>query len=135
MSLIEFIEWIDVTSTFSSILVNYFYWIMMRWYFFTYIVLINYFIINTNTRLCISLFLQSDECIKWTFGLNVDTRKVLVSHNIITFWCIHIIRFATVDVSVNSSTYPILRNEQHLCSLFPSWQCKRHNYFFYLFVK
>ena len=45
---------------------------------------INNFIIDTNNWLCISFFLEINEFIKWTFGLNFDTRKVWIYYNIIT---------------------------------------------------
>ena len=81
---------------------------MMRWYLFTYIVLVNYFIIGTNTWLCICLFLQINHCIKWTVILNVPTREVWISYSI-TVWCIKIILFVTVDVWFNSSISTIIR--------------------------
>ena len=37
-------------------MINYLCWIFMRWYFFTYIAFLNYFIIDTNTWLYISFF-------------------------------------------------------------------------------
>ena len=103
----------------------------MRWFFFTYVVFVNYFIIDTNTWLCICLFLKSDECIKWTVILNIYMRKVWISYNIITVWCIQIIWFDIVDVWVNSSTSPLLRNVKNIPLLFPYWQRKNHNYLFY----
>ena len=125
-SCIEYIISIVITC-----LINYFYWISIIWYPFTYIVFINCFIINTNTWLCISLFLQSNERIKWTFGMNADTRKVLIPYNIITIWCIQIIWFTTVDVWVNSNTYPLPRLVWNLPPLFIYWQRKHHFYLFY----
>ena len=79
-------------------MINDFYWIMLRWYFFNYIVFIYYLIIDTNNWLCISFFLQSNWCIKWTFGLKVDTRKVWIFYIIINVLCIKTIWFATFDV-------------------------------------
>ena len=91
-------------------MINYFCWILMRWYFFTYIAFIPSFIIDTNNWIYISFFFQSNECIKGTFGINIDTRKVQIYYNIITVWCIRIIWFAAFDVWVNSSTSPLIRN-------------------------
>ena len=112
-------------------MVNYFYWILMILYFFTYIVVINDFMIDTNNGLYISSFLQNNEYIKWTFGLTVDTRRVWISYNIISVWYIQTIWFATADVWVNSITSPLCINVWHLPSLFPHWQRKHHNYLFY----
>ena len=78
----------------------------------------------------VSIFLQINDCIKRTAVLNVDSRKVWIYHNIITIWCIKIILFYAVDVWVNSSTSPLLRNVQNLPSLFSSWRRKRYNYLF-----
>ena len=99
----------------------------MRWYFFTWIVFVRYLIIDTNTWICISFFLKYNDCIKVTFGMDIDTRKVWTSYNIITVLCIQVIWFATVDVWVNSITYPLLRNVWNIPSLFPSWQHKHHD--------
>ena len=95
--------------------------------FFTWIVFVCYLIIGTNTWICISFFLKYNECIKGSFGMYIDTRKVWTSYNIITVWCIKVILFSTVNVWVNSSTYPLLRNVWNLPSLFPSWQHKHHD--------
>ena len=95
-------------------IINYFLLIMMRWYFFTYIYFIHYFIVDTNTWIYLRLFLQSNYCFKWTFGLNVDMRKVWISYNIIPVWCIIIIWFYIVDVWVNISTYILFWNVIHL---------------------
>ena len=51
----------------------------MIWYLFIYIVFIRYYIIDNNTWLCINFFLQTNECIKVTFGLYIDTWKVWIS--------------------------------------------------------
>ena len=85
-------------------MINEFCWIMTRWYFFTHIVFINDLIIDTNNWLCISFCFQSNECIKCTFGLNIDMRDFLIYYNIITFWCIQMIWSADFDVWVNSDT-------------------------------
>ena len=111
-------------------IINYFLLIMMRWYFFTYIYFIHYFIVDTNTWIYLRLFLQSNYCFKLTFGLNVDMRKVWISYNIITVWCIIIIWFYIVDVWVNISTSPLLRLGKNLPAMFYSWRRKRHNYLF-----
>ena len=110
---------------------NYFFRILLRWYWFNCIVFVHYFIIDNNNWLCISFFLKINECIEGNFDMNVDTRKVRIFHNMITVWCIQIILFATVDVWVNSSTSTLLKNVQNRTSLFPSWQRKNHNYLFY----
>ena len=39
-------------------MINYFCWILMRWYFFTCIVVVHFFIIDTGSWVCISFFLQ-----------------------------------------------------------------------------
>ena len=88
---------------------------------------VHYLIIDTNTWICISFFLKYNDCIKVTFGMDIDTRKVWTSYNIITVWCIQVIWFATVDVWVNSITYPLLRNVWNIPSFFPSWQHKHHD--------
>ena len=106
---------------------------MVRWYFFTYIVFVNYWIIGTNTWICISFFLQNYECIKLNFGLNSDMRKVWISCNIITVWYIQIILFATIVVLVNSNTYPLPRLLLNLPTLFTFLLCKHHNYLFYFY--
>ena len=112
-------------------MINYFWSILMRWYFFTYIVVINYFIVDTNNWLCIIFFLKIHECIKGNFGMNVDTRKFWISYNIINIWCIRIIWSATVDVWVYIITSPLLRLGQKLTDIFSSWKCKLHHYLFY----
>ena len=83
---IELIDFVVITC-----MINYSCWILMRCYFFTCIVVIHTFLIDSSTWLCISLFLQSNEFIWWTFGMNVDMRKVWISHNIITVVFIQII--------------------------------------------
>ena len=52
-SYIEYIISIAITC-----MVNYFWRILMTWYFFNCIVVIRYFITDTNNWLCISSFLQ-----------------------------------------------------------------------------
>ena len=117
--------------TFLTCMINYFCWILMRWYFFTCIVVIHYFIIDTITWLCISFFLQSNEFIQWNLGTNVYTRKVWISYNIITVWYIRIICFTTVEIWVNSNTSPIIKLELNLPPLFFYWWRKHHHYLFY----
>ena len=85
------------------------------------------FIIDTNTCLCISIFFQSNECIKGNFGMNAETRRAWIFNNIIDFWCIQIIWLATVDVCVNSSTYPLIINVKNIPSLFPAWWLKHYS--------
>ena len=137
---IDIMNWCDIyfffcidfiVSIFTTCRINELCWILMRWYLFTCIVFINFFIIYTNTWLCTSFSLQSNECINWTFVLNVDTRKVWISYNIINIWCIRIILFATVYVWVNSSISPLLIPAWNLPSLFPSWGHKHHDYLSY----
>ena len=101
--------WI-ISSIVIPCMINYFRWIIMRWYLFTYIVFINYLVIDINNWLCISFFLKSNECIKLTLGFNVDTMEVLISYNIITVWCIQIILLSTVEILVNISTSHLLIN-------------------------
>ena len=103
----------------------------MKWNIFTYIVFISSFIIGTNTWLCICYFLQSNECVKWNFILNIAMRKVWRSYNIITVWCIQIILFIAVEVWVNSSKCTLLRDVHNFPALFLSWRRKHHIYLFY----
>ena len=103
--------------------------ILMIWYYFTYIVLVNYFIIDTNTWLCICLFLQSNEFIKRTVTFNIDMSKVQISYSIITVWCIQIIWIAAVDVWIYSSTSPLIILVQNLPAMFSSCRHNRHIYF------
>ena len=63
--------------------------------------------------------------------MNVDTRKVQISYNIITFWCIRIICLTTVEIWVNSNASPLLRLEWNLPALFYSWWSKHYDYLFY----
>ena len=91
----------------------------------------HFFIIDTYHWLCIIFFLQRNECIKLTFGLNVDMRKVLISYKIITVWCIQIIWFTTVDFWVISNIYPLLILVWNLPTLFYSWRYKHHDFLFY----
>ena len=100
-------------------------------YLFTYIVFTHYFIIDTNTWLCIRFFLQSTEYIKGTLCMDVDTRKVRISFYIITIWCIQIIWFATVDVIFRSSISPLLILGKNLPVMFSSWRRKRHTELFF----
>ena len=87
-------------------------WLMLNYndmifpclYFF-----IHYFIIYTNIRICISLFLQNNESIKKTLVFNVDKRKFWFSYKIITVWCIKMRLFANSDVWIKSRTSPLLR--------------------------
>ena len=97
MSLVALIEWMDVTSVSYSILSTLFplsshVWSItssfMTWYFFTCIVVLFYFIIDTSNWLCMSFFFQGNEFFKWNFGMKVDTRKFWISYSIITVWCI-----------------------------------------------
>ena len=112
-------------------MINYFCWVLMRWYLFTYIVFIRYFIIVTNTWLCISSFLESNGCIKELFGMNVDARKVWIYYNIITVWYIWMILFPTLCVWVNSSTFPIFILGKNFPANFSSSWRKHHNYLFW----
>ena len=98
----------SILSIVITCIINCFWWILMRWYLFTYIFIINCLIIDTNNWLCNSVYLQSSECIKRNLGLNVDMRTVWISYNIITLWCIQIIQFATIDLWVNSNTSTLL---------------------------
>ena len=120
-----------IFSIVVTFVINDFCWISMRSYFFTYIFFVHYFVIDTNNLLYISLFLQSNWCIKWTFVLKVYMSKFWISYNIITFLCIQIIWFNIVDVWVNSSTSPLFRLVKNVPSVFYSWRRKRNNYFFY----
>ena len=101
-----YIEWIIYIVI--KFIINYLCWIFMTWYLLTYIVIIHYFIIDTITWLCISLFLKIAEFVQWNFGINVDTRKVWVSYIIINVWFIWIICFTTVEMWVNSNKSPLL---------------------------
>ena len=135
MSLVTFLEWIVVTSAYPSVLSKCFplssnIWSITSAEFYEMIFLHLYFFINDviidpNTWLCISLFLKSNECIKWDFGLNVDTRKVWISYNNITVWFIQIIWLDTVEIWVSSSTSTLIR----LGKTFPSWWRKLHIFF------
>ena len=84
-----------------------------------------FFSIDTSNWLCISFFLQSNKFVWWNFGKNVDTRKVLISYNIITVVCILTIWFPTIDMWGKGNTSPPLTNLQNLPSFFPSWKSKR----------
>ena len=124
-----FFLYIELSYSFVIIcMVNYFCWMLMRLYLFTYYVFINYFIIFANTWLCICFFLQRNECIQCTLLFNIDIIKVLITYDIINVWCIQMTWFATVDVWVNSSTSPLLRNVKNVPSFFRSWRRKLHNY-------
>ena len=112
-------------------MINNFCSIMMRWYLFTFIVFVNCFIIYTNNWPLISFFFQSNECIKRTFGSNVDTRKIWIYHDIINVLCIQMIWFGNIDVWINRSKSFILRLVWNLPPLFPSWRRKHHDYLFY----
>ena len=111
---------------YQLLILNFYEIIFPHLYFF-----INFFIVDTNTWLCISFFCLSDQCVKWTFGLNIGMRKVWIYYNIITVWCILIILLSTVHVWVNSSKSRLLINVQNIPSLFPSWRRKHRNYLFY----
>ena len=113
------IEWID--SIFITCIINYLCWILMRWYFFTSIVVIHYFIIDASNWILIGLFFQSNESIWWYFGMIVDTRNIWFSYNIITFLCIRTVCFTAVEIWVNSNTYLLLIIEWNLPPLFYSW--------------
>ena len=69
MSLVVLIGWTDVISAYYFVLslkknivitcmINYFWWILMRWYIFICIVVIHYFIIDTSYWLCIGVFFK-----------------------------------------------------------------------------
>ena len=119
-------------SIIITCMINYFCWIW--WYDISSLIFFfNCLIIDTNTWLYISLFLQRNECIKLTFGLNVDTRKVLISYNIIAVWCIWIILFTIVDMWVNNSTSPLFILVWNFLPIFPSRQRKHHDYLFYFY--
>ena len=109
-------------------MINYVCWTMMRWYYFIYIAFIHYLIIGTNNWICISFFLKSNWCVKWTLGLNIDRRKDWSSYNIITVWCIQNIRFDIVNVWVNSSALPILRLGQKLPVSFGDLNLSRYGH-------
>ena len=57
--LLLYIEYI--ISIFITCMIHYFCWILMTWYFFTCIVLISYFIIDTSNSLSMSFFLKTIE--------------------------------------------------------------------------
>ena len=107
-------------------MVDIFRCILMRWNFLSYIFLIGYFIVYTNTWLYICYFLLINQCIKLTVLLTVIMRKVLRSYNITTVWCIQIIWFLAIDVWDHGSTSPLLILVQNLPLLFPSWGRKHH---------
>ena len=122
ISLVTVIDWIKVTYTSSSILnklipLSSLVWSITLVEFFWYAIYslaflaIHIFLIYSITWRCISFFLQSNEFIIWTFGTNIDTRKVWISYNIFTVVYICIIWFAIVDMLGNSSTSPPIRLE------------------------
>ena len=129
---IRFFLYIDyIDSILTTCMINYSCLIMTRLYFFTYIVVIYIFLIDTSTWLCISLFLLSNEFITWTFGINVDMTKVWISYNIINVVCIWIIWFATVDMWGNSSSSHLIRLEWNIPPLFFSSWRRHHDHVFY----
>ena len=93
-----FIETVD--SIFLLSIINYFWWILMGWFFFTYINLISYFIIDTITWLWICLLLKMNECINWSVVFINAMRKVWSSNNIITVWSITIFDSLLCDITV-----------------------------------
>ena len=105
-------------------MINYFCWILMRWYSFTNMFFMKCFNINNNTWLCISLCLKINDCIECFSCLNVDTREVWISYNITTVWCIQNIWFANVDVWVNSNKSPLIVPVKNVSHLFLSWKFK-----------
>ena len=106
-------------------MVNNFCWILIRWYFFTYIFLsiISSLILTLES---VTFSFCKLMCIKWTVILNVDTRKILITYNIIIFWYIQKKLFTAVKVWVNGITPPLLILHQNLHSVFSYWQHKLH---------
>ena len=93
---------------------------------FSVIYIFHFLIIDTNTWLCICLFLKSNDYIKWTAVFNIDTRKALISYKIIIVWCIQTIWFTAVDVWVNSSMSLLISLGQNRLIVFSSWWHKRY---------
>ena len=112
------INWID--SIFLICMVNYLWCILMRWNLFTYIVFFRFFVVNTNTWLCICYFFKIVDCIKRTLILNIVMRKVWSFYKIINVWCIQIIWFVAIDMWDNGIKSSLLRLVQKVSILFNS---------------
>ena len=125
--LIYWVNWFHCHHMYDKLLLlNFEDTIFLHLYIF-----INYLMIDTNNWLCISFCLQSNECIKWTFSLNVHRRNDWISYIIITFWCTEMIWFTIVYMWVKINTSPIFILVWNLSPFFPSWRCKQHDYLFY----